>query len=225
MFYSKTGERSPIRALSMQSWHQKITIGATTATDLFSPNTETLESIVDIKTLSISQVDAHVNCVSHLLTVSSVHGCNWIKTTVCFQVPDHRVYLRKTVAPKSGQRHDHVPEQAFRNTQTRSVRRCADIVKVNVRFDCVHRPDIATPGPQRATGRPPPQNLVVEGHMIQVANEMGVPVPLREIPIQITIIITVNNQNVTDYVARSAMMSTQCVTVGSIIQHASGTLK
>ena len=74
-------------------------------------------------------------------------------------------------------------------------------------------------------GRAPAQSLVVEGHMIHVANEMGVPVPLREIPIQITIIITVNNQNVTDYVARSAMMSTQCVTVGSIIQHASGTLK
>ena len=110
MFYSKTGERSPIRALSMQSWHQKITIGATTATDLFSPNTETLESIVDIKTLSISQVDAHVNCVSHLLTVSFVHGCNWIKTTVCFQVPDHRVYLGKTAALKLGQRHNHIPE-------------------------------------------------------------------------------------------------------------------
>ena len=122
-----------------------------------------------------------------------------METTVCLLVPDHRVYLRKTVAPKSGQRHDHVPEQAFRNTQTRSVRRCADIVKVNVRFDCVHRPDIATPGPQRATGRPPPQNLVVEGHMIQVANEMGVPVPLREIPIRITIIITDNNKNVTDH--------------------------
>jgi hypothetical protein len=47
-FYSDTGEWSPIRALSMQIWHQKIPIG-TTARDLFSPNTETLGSIVDVE--------------------------------------------------------------------------------------------------------------------------------------------------------------------------------
>jgi hypothetical protein len=47
-FYSDTSEGSPIWSISMQIWHNKKPVGAT-ATDPFSPNTETLGSIMYIK--------------------------------------------------------------------------------------------------------------------------------------------------------------------------------
>ena len=108
------GKRTTVWSHSMQIWHDKVPVG-TEATDLLSPYTVTLRSIVDIVMQGITEVDTHVNCcVPNTTTSRTIHWRDWKDTRIGFQIPDHCINLRKMSAD-SRQRHHHAPLEPFQN--------------------------------------------------------------------------------------------------------------